>query len=45
MMQQYNYNLTDLDNMIPWERDLYSILLMGYLEDEKQRLQQQQQNQ
>ena len=36
-MQHHNYSLTELDNMIPWERDVYLGLLMEFLEEEKQR--------
>ena len=42
MMQHYNYSLTELENMIPWERDVYVNLLMSHVKDEKQRLDQQQ---
>ena len=43
MMQHYNYSLTELENMIPWERDVYVNLLMSHVKEEKQRLDQQQQ--
>ena len=42
MMQHYNYSLTELENMIPWERDIYVNLLLNYVKEEKQRLDQQQ---
>ena len=42
MMQHYNYSLTELENMIPWERDIYVSLLMNHVNEEKQRLDQQQ---
>ena len=42
MMQHYNYSLTELENMIPWERDIYINLLMSHVKEEKQRLDQQQ---
>ena len=42
MMQHYNYSLTELENMIPWERDIYINLLMNHVKEEKQRLDQQQ---
>ena len=42
MMQHYNYSLTELENMIPWERDIYISLLMSHVKEEKQRLDQQQ---
>ena len=37
-MQHHNYSLTELDNMIPWEREVYLGLLMEHLKEEKDRL-------
>ena len=37
-MQHHNYSLTELDNMMPWEREVYLGLLMNYLEEEKKRM-------
>ena len=37
-MQHHKYNLTELDNMMPWEREIYMGLLMEHLEEEKERL-------
>ena len=42
MMQHHKYSLTELENMIPWERDIYLTLLQQYIEEE--RLKQQQEN-
>ena len=42
MMQHHNYSLTELENMIPWERDIYVNLLLNHVKEEKQRLDQQQ---
>ena len=36
-MQHHKYSLTELDNMIPWEREIYTTLLMNHLEEEKER--------
>jgi len=36
-MQHHNYSLTELDSMMPWEREIYVNLLMQYLEEEKER--------
>jgi len=41
LMQHHKYSLTELENMIPWERDLYISFLMQHLEEEKNRLEQQ----
>jgi len=38
MMQHHNYSLTELENMIPWERDVYVNLLLKHLKDEKNRM-------
>jgi hypothetical protein len=36
-MKNHNYSLTELDNMIPWEREIYLTLLMKHVEAENQR--------
>jgi|TARA_R110000744_G_scaffold278429_1_gene390695 hypothetical protein len=41
MMQHHKYSLTEIENMIPWERDIYVALLTKWLEDEKQRIEKQ----
>ncbi len=33
-MQHHKYSLTELDNMIPWERQVYVGLLLQHLQDE-----------
>ena len=38
MMQHYNYSLTELENMMPWERDIYIGLLADWVEKENQRI-------
>ena len=38
MMQHHNYSLTELENMLPWEREIYIALLMGYLQEERERI-------
>ena len=42
LMEHHKYSLTELENMIPWERDIYLTLLQQYIEEEK--LKQQQEN-
>ncbi len=42
LMQYHKYSLTELENMMPWERDIYIGLLQQHLEEEK--LKQQQSN-
>ena len=41
-MQHHGYSLTELENMIPWEREVYVNLLMQHLKDEEQRLREEQ---
>ncbi len=38
MMQHHNYSLTELENMIPWEREIYVGLLINFLREEKERV-------
>ncbi len=40
-MQHHNYSLGDLDNMIPWERDIYVDMLVEHLKEEKKRMEEQ----
>ena len=35
LMQYHKYSLTDLENMIPWERDVYVGLLQAHLDEEE----------
>jgi hypothetical protein len=41
-MQYHKYSLSELEDMLPWEREIYIMLLVNHLEEENQRLQQQQ---
>jgi len=38
LMQYHKYSLAEIENMIPFEREVYTTLLIQYLEEEKQRL-------
>lgn len=38
MMQHHKYSLSELDSMMPWERDIYVSLLRQFLEEEKKRI-------
>ncbi len=40
LMQYHHWSLTEIENMIPWERDIYVILLQQHLEEEKLKQQQ-----
>ena len=41
LMQYHKYSLTEIENLIPWERDIYVALLQAHLEEEKLKQQQQ----
>ena len=38
-MQHHKYSLNDLENMIPFERELYMMLLSRHIEDVNQQAQ------
>jgi hypothetical protein len=40
LMQYHKYSLTEIENLIPWERDVYVSLLQAHLEEEKLKQQQ-----
>ncbi len=42
LMQNHQYSLTELENMIPWERDIYIGMLQRHIEEENERLKSQQ---
>ena len=42
LMHHHKYSLTELENMIPWEREVYLSLLQQYIEEENLKAQQQQ---
>ena len=42
-MQHHKYSLTEVENMMPWEREIYIILLLKHLEEEKKEQERQQQ--
>jgi hypothetical protein len=41
-MQHHKYSLTELDNLIPWERQVYIDLLLKHLEEETERIKEEQ---
>ena len=40
-MQHHNYSLSDLENMIPWEREIYVDMLLEHIKEEKQKQEEQ----
>jgi len=41
MMQDHNYSLTELNEMLPWEREIYISLLANWIEKENARIKEQ----
>ena len=39
-MQHHKYSLTELDNMMPWEREIYVGMLIEYIKEEEERIKQ-----
>ena len=39
-MQYHKYSLTEIENMMPWERDIYLGLLNEHIEEENMNAQQ-----
>ena len=37
LMQYHKYSLTEIENMVPWERDIYVELLEQHLEEEREK--------
>jgi hypothetical protein len=37
LMQYHKYSLTDIENMIPWEREVYLSMLEQYIKDEEEK--------
>ena len=38
MMQHHNYSLIEMEEMIPWEREIYVGLLMNFIKEEQERI-------
>jgi hypothetical protein len=41
MVQHHKYSLSELDNMLPWERQIYVSLLDQYIKEENERIRKQ----
>ena len=37
LMQHHKYSLTEIEAMIPWERDIYVSLLIQYIKDDNEK--------
>jgi len=38
MMQYHKYSLEEIEEMIPFEREIYVTMLMNYLEEKRERI-------
>jgi hypothetical protein len=38
LMQHHKYSLSDIENMVPWERQIYIDLLRLYIKNEEERM-------
>jgi len=41
MMQHHKYSLGDIENMMPWERDIYVNLLQQHIKEENDKIREQ----
>ena len=42
MIQHHNWSLTEIEEMMPWERDVYVTLLNEHIKEENERIQKEQ---
>ena len=42
-MQHHNYSLSDIENMLPWEREIYLDMLIEHIKDENRKAKEQRQ--
>jgi len=40
LMQHHKYSLTELESMLPWEREIYVSMLSQYIEEENEKIKQ-----
>ena len=40
-MTHHNYSLSDLDNMMPWEREIYVDMLIEHIKEENKKQEEQ----
>jgi hypothetical protein len=44
MIQHHKWSLTEIEDMLPYERDIYMTLLTNWVEEENERIKQQNQS-
>ena len=42
MVQHHKYSFSEIENMMPWERDIYVQMLINHVEEENEKMKQQQ---
>ena len=42
LMQHHKYSLNELNDMMPWERNVYVTMLLQFIDEENEKLKQQQ---
>ncbi len=42
LMQYHKYSLTELEDMIPWEREIYVEMLMQHIKEENEKIKEKQ---
>ena len=43
-MQHHKYSLTELENMMPWERDIYVDMIITHIKEENEKTKEQNRN-
>ena len=38
LLQYHKYSLTEIENLIPWERDIYVDMLITYIKEENDKI-------
>jgi hypothetical protein len=41
-MQHHKYSLSEIENMLPWEREIYVAMLIAHIEEENQKIKEKQ---
>jgi hypothetical protein len=37
-MNNHSYSLSDIENMLPWERDIYVTMLINHINEENEKI-------
>jgi len=40
LIQHHKYSLAEIENMLPWEREIYVSMLIQYIEEENEKIKQ-----